>query len=76
LSPFDEAVRQIDSTAYLAGLMQQVHPDSTFRDHATAMVTKASAAQIELALNRDVYSALAALDLATADAATRYYVQR
>ena len=25
--------------------MQQVHPDATFRDHATAMVSKVSAAQ-------------------------------
>lgn len=76
LFPFDEAVRQINSTAYLAGLMQQVHPDATFRDHATAMVTKASAAQTALALNHEVYNALAALDLSHADAATRYYMQR
>lgn len=76
LAPFDEAVRQLNATAYLAGLMQQVHPDATFRDHATAMVTKASAAQTALALNHDVYNALAALDLSHADSATRYYVQR
>ncbi|MGE5055648.1 MAG: M3 family metallopeptidase [Acidobacteriota bacterium] len=76
LVPFDEAIRQINSTAYLAGLLQQVHPDATFRDHATAMVTKASAAQTALSLNRDVYNALAALDLTRADSATRYYVKR
>ncbi len=56
--------------------MEQVHPDSAFRDHATAMLTKASAAQTAIALNHDVYNALAALDLTKADAATRYYVQR
>jgi thimet oligopeptidase len=76
LVPFDEAIRQINSTAYLAGLLQQVHPDATFRDHATAMVTRASAAQTALSLNRDVYNALTALDLARADPATRYYVKR
>ena len=76
LAPFDEAIRQINSAAYLAGLMQQVHPDATFRDHATALVTKASAAQTALALNHEVYNALAALDLSHADNATRYYVQR
>jgi thimet oligopeptidase len=76
LAPFDEAIRQINSTAYLAGLMQQVHPDATFRDRATAMVTKASAAQTALTLNHDVYNALAALDLSHADKATRHYVQR
>jgi thimet oligopeptidase len=73
---YDEAVRQNSSAAYFAELMEQVHPDATFRDHATAMLTKASAAQTAIALNHDVYTALAALDLSKADAATRYYVQR
>lgn len=76
LAPFDEAIHQVNSTAYLAMLMQQVHPDTAFRDHATAMLTRASAAQTAIALNHDVYNALAALDLSQADAATRYYVQR
>src|SRR6266851_4594629 len=76
LSPFDEAVHQNNSAAYFAQLMEQVHPDAGFRDHATAMLTQASAAQTAIALNHDVYNALAALDLSKADAATRYYVQR
>jgi len=73
---YDEAVRQNNSAGYFAGLMEQVHPEAIFRDHATAMLTKASAAQTAIALNHDVYNALAALDLSKADAATRYYVQR
>ena len=76
LVPFDEAVHQNNSAGYFAMLMQQVHPDAAFRDHATAMLTKASAAQTAIALNHDVYNALAALDLSKADAATRYYIQR
>jgi thimet oligopeptidase len=76
LVPYDEAVHQNNSAAYFAGLMEQVHPDAGFRDHATAMVTKASAAQTAIALNHDIYNALAALDLSKADAATKYYVQR
>ncbi len=76
LVPFDEAVRQNNSAGYFAGLMEQVHPDAGFRDHATAMLTKASAAQTAIALNHEVYNALAALDLSKADAATKYYVQR
>jgi thimet oligopeptidase len=76
LVPFDEAVRQNNSAGYFANLMEQVHPDAAFRDHATAMLTKASAAQTAIALNHDVYNALAALDLSEADAATRYYVNR
>jgi thimet oligopeptidase len=76
LAPLDEAFHQINSTAYFAQLMEQVHPDATFRDHATAMLTKASAAQTAIALNHEVYSALAALDVSHLDRATRYYVQR
>jgi thimet oligopeptidase len=76
LIPFDEAVRENNSAGYFAALMTHVHPDATFRDHATAMLTKASAAQTAIALNHDVYNALAALDLSKADSATRYYVQR
>ena len=76
LAPLDEAFHQINSAAYLAQLMEQVHPDAGFRDHATAMLTKASAAQTAIALNHDIYNALAALDVSKADSATRYYVQR
>ncbi len=76
LTLFDEAIRQVNAAGYLAGLMEQVHPDATFRDHATAMLTKVSAVQTGIALNHDVYSALASLDLSHADSATRYYVHR
>jgi thimet oligopeptidase len=76
LVPYDEALRQINSGNYLANLMFQVHPDAPFRDRAAAMTQKATAALTELSLNRDVYQALASLDLSPTDAATRYYVQR
>jgi thimet oligopeptidase len=76
LTPFDDAVRTLNSANYLSSLMQQVHPDSAFRDRATAMTTKVSAAQTALSLNRQVYDALAAIDISHADAATRYYVGR
>jgi len=76
LTPFDEAVRNINAAAYLSGLMSQVHPETAFRDRAEQMVQKASAAQTALSLNHDVYQSLSALDVSKADAATRYYVQR
>ena len=76
VTPFDEALRQINSALYLSSLMQQVHPESTFRDHATKMVEKASAALTALSLNHEVYAALAKLDLSKADSATRYYMTR
>jgi thimet oligopeptidase len=76
LVPYDEATRQLNAAIYFSSLMQQVHPDAAFRDHATAMTTKVSSAQTALSLNHEVYQALASLHLAAADAATRYYVQR
>ena len=76
LAPYDEATRQLNAAAYFSSLMQQVHPDAAFRDHATAMTTKVSSAQTALSLNQNVYRALTALDVSKADPATRYYVQR
>jgi thimet oligopeptidase len=76
LAPFDDAIRHINTSAYLSGLMQQVHPDSAFRDRATEMVRKASAAQTALSLNHEVYQALVGLNVSKADPATRYYVKR
>ncbi len=76
LQPFDDAVSEINTAVYLASLMQQVHPDATFRDRATADTIKASAALTAIQLNPDVYRALAAIDIAGADAETQYYVKR
>jgi len=76
LKPFDEAIRQLNAAIRFAYLMQNVHPDANFRDHTTEMFRKASAAQTALSLNRDVYRAIAELDLSASDAVTRYYVQR
>ena len=76
LAPYDEAVRQLNTAGYFAGLLTFVHPDAKYRDAATAMNTKVSTAASALSLNQGVYKALASLDLAQADAATKYYVQR
>jgi thimet oligopeptidase len=76
LAPYDEIVRQYNSAGYLSVLMQQVHPDTAFRDAATAMTSKVGAAGAALALNQGVYKALVAINLEGADPATRYYVGR
>jgi len=76
LAPYDEALRQLANAGYFASFMVDVHPDSAYRDAATAMATKVSSAASALSLNRDVYNALASLDVSKADSATRYYVQR
>ena len=61
LVPYDEAIRQLNAAIYFSSLMQQVHPDAAFRDHATAMTTKVSSAQTALSLNHEVYQALTSL---------------
>ena len=76
LAVYDDAVRNLNSAGYFAGLMQQVHPDAAFRDKAEEMTRKVSAAATALALNQDVYHALSSLDLSKADAVTKYYVNR
>jgi thimet oligopeptidase len=76
LVPYDEAIRQVNIGNYLANMMFQVHPDAAFRDRASTMTQKTTAVLTALSLNRDVYKALAALDLSKTDATTRYYVQR
>src|SRR5205823_2530395 len=73
---YDEALRELNSAGYFAGMMQQVHPDAAFRDHATAMFRKVSQAVTNLSLNQDVYKALSTVDVSHADAATQYYVKR
>jgi thimet oligopeptidase len=76
LSNYDEAIRQLNAALYFASLMEAVHPDAAFRDRATAMIRKVSAAQTALSLNRDVYQALAAVGASHADPATQYYLRR
>jgi thimet oligopeptidase len=73
---FDEATRQLNAANAFSSLMEAVHPDVGYRDHATAMTRKISVAQTALALNRGVYDALAAVPLGNADAVTQYYVKR
>jgi thimet oligopeptidase len=76
LGAYDEAVTQINSALYFSGLMEAVHPDAAFRDHAQEMTRKVSAMQTALALNQPVYQALSAIDTSKADDVTRYYLKR
>ncbi|MBS0373993.1 MAG: Zn-dependent oligopeptidase [Proteobacteria bacterium] len=76
LRPYDAATLDLNTGAYLASLVQQVHPDATFRDRGTAAYVRASSAQTDVQLDPGVYAALKAIDLSGADATTRYYVER
>ncbi|MEK7329411.1 MAG: M3 family metallopeptidase, partial [Candidatus Eisenbacteria bacterium] len=76
LVPYDEVQILLDAAGAQAGLMQEVHPDSTMRAVAEEELQEVSALATEISLDRRVYDALAALDVSKADAETRFYVER
>jgi thimet oligopeptidase len=76
LVPFDEATRLLNQAFNFSELIRQVHPDAGYREHAATMTAKVSKAQTGLLLNRQVYEAMAALDISQVDPATRHYVTR
>ena len=76
LTLYDEILIQLDAAGDQAGLMAIVHPDKSLREAADKVTQKVSSFGTALSLNRGVYDALSALDMKSADAATRYYVER
>src|SRR5262249_32914937 len=74
LAPFDEISRQLDMTGSQSGLIEEVSPDSLTRATAEDMSQEISKFSTDLSLNRQVYDALTAMNLAGADAETKYYV--
>ncbi len=75
LKVYDDILLELDQAGSQAALIENVHPDSAMRDTAEKISQRVSAFGTELSLNRQVYDALAALDLSGADATTRYYVE-
>src|SRR5215470_14951706 len=76
LRPYDESQIQLDAVGSQSSLIQNVHPGPALRTAAEECSRKAAALGTELSLNRALYDAIAAIDLAGADAETRYYVER
>jgi thimet oligopeptidase len=73
LVPYNDLLVAASSTNALAGLMSEVHPDETIRDAARDCEQQAARFYSELALDREVYDALSAVDVTSADAATRRF---
>jgi len=73
---YDEILVQLDSASSQSSLMEQVHPDSSLRDVAEKLTQEISAFASDLGLNRDVFDALSAIDVAGADPVTQYYLTR
>lgn len=76
LVPYNEMTLHADNAAYYAGLMESVHPDSTFRVVAEGMTQKAQRFLSEVSLNRALYDAIRRVNLRKAEPDTRRLVER
>jgi thimet oligopeptidase len=73
LRRYNELLLHLSNAGAVAGLLSEVHRDEAVRDAARGYEQEVSKVASELSLNRDVYDALAAVDLGAADAATRRF---
>jgi len=76
LRPFDHAQWHLRMAGSQSGVMFMVHPEAGVRDAAQELSQVISAEGTALSLNRDVYDALAAVDVSGEDTATKYYMDR
>jgi thimet oligopeptidase len=74
--PYDDAVAVLSQAGSECGLLDSVHPSKPVRDKAQQLAQKVAEAATALSLNQDVYRALASVDAARSDPATRHYVER
>src|SRR5688572_6221855 len=63
------------ATNALAGLMSEVHPEEAIRDAARECEQDVSRFYSDLALDREMYDALAAVDVSKADPDTKRFVE-
>jgi thimet oligopeptidase len=76
LAAFDRAQWHLRMAGSQSGVMFMVHPAADVRDAAQSLAQEISAEGVALSLNREVYQALAAVDVSAEDAATKYYMER
>src|SRR5580692_9879656 len=73
---YDIAVEQLGMAGAQAGVLNSVAADKAVRDQAQGEAQRVAQAGTALSLNREVYNALSAIDLAGASEPTRHYVER
>jgi thimet oligopeptidase len=73
---YDEAIEHLSLAGAQAGVLNSVAPDKAVRDQAQMEAQRVSMAGSALSLNREVYEALAGIELEGASAATKHYVER
>ena len=76
LDLYNEILMHSDNAGYASGLMESVHPDSTFRTTAETVTQEVDKFQTDLSLNKTVYDALAAVDEKGLDPDTRYFREK
>jgi thimet oligopeptidase len=76
LRPFDNAINELTVAGLQTYLMYAVAPEKTTRDAAEELNQKVQEAMNALAVNQQVYRALAAVDVSKADAATQHLMER
>ena len=74
--PYDDAVAALSQSGSECGLLDSVHPSKPVRDKAQQLTQRVAEAATALSLNQEVYRALASVDIASADPATRHYAER
>ena len=71
---YNQLLTSASASNALAGLMSEVHPDEAIRDAARECEQEVSRFYSDLALDRDMYDALSAVDVAEADADTKRFI--
>jgi thimet oligopeptidase len=73
---YDAAIEQLNLAGSQAGVLNSVAADKAVRDQAQQEAQRVAMAGSALSLNRQVYEALAAMNLEGAGPATTHYVER
>ncbi|MGA2889258.1 MAG: M3 family metallopeptidase [Terracidiphilus sp.] len=73
---YDTAIEHLNLAGAQAGVLNSVAADKAVRDQAQQEAQRVAQAASVLSLNRNVYEALAAIDLDGATPATKHYVER
>src|SRR6185295_7918054 len=73
LGRYNQLLMAASASNAMAGLMSEVHPEEEIRDAARECEQEVSRFYSDLALDRDVYDALAAVDVSAADADTQRF---
>jgi thimet oligopeptidase len=73
---YDTAIEQLNLAAAQAGILNSVAANKAVRDQAQTEAQRVAMAGTALSLNRQVYDALAAVQLDSESPATKHYVER